>query len=383
MTELVNYFSNYLWLGIVAFLVAFLLARRLLPMIIFLSREKNLMDAPGERSAHFEKTPNLGGAGIFIAFSLSILILAGSFHRFLGNTNELLILLAAITITFFLGVKDDLIGISAKTKLWGQNMAVSLVILFSDLRIEHLGGLFGIGEIPYFLSIVLTALVFLFLINAFNLTDGVDGLASTVGILACVTFGYFFLSAGKGLYGLLCIALAGALLAFLKYNLSRKSKIFMGDSGSLTIGFMIGYLGIRLLQPGSSETAGLLISDNYLPVLAVLSFPVTDTLRVAVLRLSRRRNPFKADRNHIHHRFLNSGFSHRQTTLFISLYNLFLIGLMIGLKSINIHLAFSILILLMCGYACLPRWLQALSETSFSTPEIWKQLNAFIRMNIW
>src|SRR5690625_3907973 len=227
MTELVNYFSNYLWLGIVAFLVAFLLARRLLPMIIFLSREKNLMDAPGERSAHFEKTPNLGGAGIFIAFSLSILILAGSFHRFLGNTNELLILLAAITITFFLGVKDDLIGISAKTKLWGQNMAVSLVILFSDLRIEHLGGLFGIGEIPYFLSIVLTALVFLFLINAFNLTDGVDGLASTVGILACVTFGYFFLSAGKGLYGLLCIALAGALLAFLKYNLSRKSKIFM------------------------------------------------------------------------------------------------------------------------------------------------------------
>src|SRR5690606_37153480 len=241
MNYLSYFFSDVYYLGIFALIISFILALKMFPAIICLANEKDLMAVPETRSMHTKKTPNLGGVGIFIAFSLSIMILGGlkSFEHF--QIGQLLLLLAAITIMFFLGVKDDLIGISPKKKFLGQAMAAALVILVTDVRINNLDGLFGIWELPYIISILISLLVFVFIINAFNLIDGIDGLAGTIAIIASSVFGFFFMFQGNILLMLVSFILVGALLAFLRFNFSEENKLFMGDSGSLFIGFLLTY----------------------------------------------------------------------------------------------------------------------------------------------
>ena len=343
MDYLSYFFSDVYYLGIFALIISFILALKMFPAIICLANEKDLMAVPETRSMHTKKTPNLGGVGIFIAFSLSIMILGGlkSFEHF--QIGQLLLLLAAITIMLFLGVKADLIGISPKKKFLGQAMAAALVILVTDVRINNLDGLFGIWELPYIISILISLLVFVFIINAFNLIDGIDGLAGTIAIIASSVFGFFFMFQGNILLMLVSFILVGALLAFLRFNFSEENKLFMGDSGSLFIGFLLTYQSISFLGMNTTESLWFAIPNKPVLILAILSFPILDTLRVFIIRVRQKRNPFSADRNHIHHRLMDLGLSHKQGTLVVGLANVLVIVLTFLIRDFNINIQFIII----------------------------------------
>ncbi len=304
------------------------------------------MDEPCERSMHECKTPTLGGVGLFLTFSLGLILISLSMDFGRLELVRVLALLGATILLLFLGLKDDLLVISPRKKFSGQLVAAALVIFASDVRIISMDGIFGLGTLPYAVSTVFTIFVFLLVINAFNLIDGIDGLAGGIGILVCTFFGCYFMLNGAVLMGLTSFLLIGALLGFLRYNLSKEKKMFMGDSGSLFTGFLLAYLTVTFLKFSAVAQVGEFSIDNA-PVLAIaaLSYPLMDTLRVFIIRIREGRSPFSADKNHIHHRFSNLGFSHKMASTSIIALNLLVIALALGLQSLNIHIQLLICVL--------------------------------------
>lgn len=343
MEQLLSFFSAPYVLGITGILIAFFLSLRMYPAIIALMRCKNIMDEPSSRSSHMSVVPTLGGVGIFIAFSLTLMIVAGLSDLLVLKSDNLLILLAAITILFFLGVKDDLVDLSPMKKILGQVIAVSLVVLISDVRIHSLYGLFGIEELAYSVSVFLSVITFIFLINAFNLVDGIDGLAGTITIIVSAFLGGFFLLDQNYMMLLISLTLIGATVGFLCFNLSEKNKLFMGDSGSLFIGFLLAYQAISFLGSQHLGTSQLEIANAPILAIAILAYPILDTFRVFIIRILNNRSPFGADTNHIHHRLLGLGFSHRQATLMVATCNLLIIGEAFLISSFDINVQLLIL----------------------------------------
>lgn len=377
--------NNQYLLGIVTFLISFILAIRAYPVVVYLSREKNLMAIPGDRSSHATTTPNLGGIGIFIAFSLTLTIVAGISESIIKNLNELLLLLGGVSIMFFLGVKDDLIGISPFKKLFGQAIAAALVILVTGIQIQSFGGLFGIYELPYLVSIFFSILLFLLLINAFNLIDGIDGLASVVGIISCMVFGMFFLIFGEISMMLVSFILLGALIGFLKFNFSTENKLFMGDSGSMVIGFLIVYMAIKFLQVIPDHVSGVVLPNKYILVLGLLFFPILDTLRVFVIRVLKGKSPFKADKNHIHHRLLDLGLSHLQSTVVIAICTIILLSSVFLARELPINLQLFILVSVVFIFACIP-WMVGKEKGTIimKSSKFGKMLYTWmIHINLW
>jgi UDP-N-acetylmuramyl pentapeptide phosphotransferase/UDP-N-acetylglucosamine-1-phosphate transferase len=347
MTDILHLFSNLYFLAVLATMVTFVLSTKmyLYPVIIHVSKKKMLMDEPVDRSAHSILVPRLGGLGLFLTFSLTLIV----FGLLVDSTSLDLIkinsLLASAIILLFLGVKDDLVYIAPKKKLIGQIIAVCLVIFLSDVRIKSFDGLLAVGELPYVVSILFTIFVFVLVINAINLIDGIDGLAGSIAILASASFGVFFLINGHTMMTLISFILIGALAGFLTYNFSSTRKIFMGDCGSMFVGFLLAYQGISFLTYNAT-----LISPNHLTnapilLLAILSFPLLDTLRVFAIRIKEKRSPFSADRNHIHHRLLDIGFNHKQGTLLILACTISIIGVTFLVGKININLQLLIIVL--------------------------------------
>jgi UDP-N-acetylmuramyl pentapeptide phosphotransferase/UDP-N-acetylglucosamine-1-phosphate transferase len=210
---------------------------------------------------------------------------------------------------------DDIHNLGPWKKLLAQVLAASLIIFACDLRIDSFYGLFGINEIPYLISIIITLLFIVGIINGFNLIDGIDGLASAIGILASLVTGIFFITADKSDSAIISFSLAGALITFFCFNVfGIGNKIYMGDTGSMLTGHIISF---QILQFLGSESGKYNIS---LPVIAftVLIVPIFDTLRVIVIRLLNRKSPFKADKNHMHHLLLKFGFSHLGATVILS-----------------------------------------------------------------
>lgn len=326
--------------------IGFLLSIRMYPVIIYTVRTKNLMDEPGDRKIHAAKTPALGGVGLFASFTLSLILFGVSIGLDRPDLIKILSILAATMILFFLGMKDDLIAISPKKKLLGQLIAAAIVILVSDVRIGSLEGLLGIGELPYAVSVMFTMFVFVLVVNSFNLIDGIDGLAGSIALLASLLFGTFFLLNENNLMAVVSFILIGTVIGFLKYNLSDKRKLFMGDSGSLFLGFLLAFQGISFLVLNEINTAAFTVSNAPILLLAVLSFPLLDTLRVFVIRAKEKRSPFSPDRNHIHHRLLDLGLSHKQSTLFITVSNLILVGSAFLISGLNINVQLVICVVL-------------------------------------
>ncbi len=228
-------------------------------------------------------------------------------------------------ILLFLGVKDDLIAMAPKKKFIGQIIASAIVIFLTDIRVISLDGLLGVGELPYAVSVLFTLFVFILVINSFNLIDGIDGLAGMIALVASGFFGIFSLLNENYLLMLISFISIGAIVGFLRYNLSHIHKLFMGDSGSLFLGFLLAYQGISFLDLNESETALYTVANAPILLLAILSFPLLDTLRVFVLRAKERRSPFSPDRNHIHHRLLDLGLTHKQATSLIFVGNVLII----------------------------------------------------------
>ena len=333
-------FSNIYFLAFLSAIVAWGLSLRMFPVIIYTVRAKNLMDEPEDRSMHSTKTPTLGGVGLFAAFTLCLILFGIAVGLERPDLLKLLSLLGATMILLFLGIKDDLIAMSPKKKFIGQLIASAIVIIMTDVRVGSFEGLLGIGELPYVASVLFTLFVFILVINSFNLIDGIDGLAGTVATISSVAFGIFFLFNENYLLVLVSFIIIGALVGFLKYNLSKERKLFMGDSGSLFLGFLLAYQGISFLNLNASETALYTVANAPMLLLAILSFPLLDTLRVFAIRAKEGRSPFSPDSNHIHHRLLDLGLTHKQATALVFIANVLIIELafLLGDLYINVQL---------------------------------------------
>ena len=345
MAYLYELFTNTYLLVCVAILVPVLLSLRMYPVIIYLVKSKNLMDEPVDRSMHKAKTPTLGGVGMFISFSLTLITLGMLLGLSQTDLIKLLSIIAASITLMFLGIKDDLMGLAPRKKFFIQIIAALMVIVLTDIRIANCYGLLGLEELPYLVSVGFSIFVFLAVINAFNLIDGIDGLAGTIGIIVTATFGSFYLLNERYLMVTVSFALIGALLGFLRFNLSTRLKIFMGDSGSMFIGFILAYQAISFLEFNATTVTPYTMYVAPIMAMAILSFPILDTLRVFAVRIAQKRSPFSADRNHIHHRLLDLGLSHKKATLTLAIINILVIALAYFIRDLYINLQLYILML--------------------------------------
>ncbi|MFT5735779.1 MAG: UDP-GlcNAc:undecaprenyl-phosphate GlcNAc-1-phosphate transferase [Maribacter sp.] len=310
----------------------------LYPCIIKVSKQKGLMDATDNRKIHKDLTPTLGGLGVFIVFSLSIIFYGLFIDLVHTDLIKLLVLLGSAIILFFLGVKDDLVPMSPKKKFLGQLLAVLNVVVFTDVRIIGFEGLLGVGELPYFLSIIFSIFVFILIINALNLIDGIDGLAGLISVISSLVFGILFFIHEHYLMTLISAILIGSILGFLRYNLSSNQKIFMGDCGSMLAGFLLAYQGVSFIALNSNPISSTFVSNTPVLLIAILSYPLFDLLRVFAIRIKQGRSPFSADSNHIHHRLLRIGLSHKEATFLLSILSIIVIGCSFLFNSLDVHL---------------------------------------------
>jgi UDP-GlcNAc:undecaprenyl-phosphate/decaprenyl-phosphate GlcNAc-1-phosphate transferase len=323
------------------------------PNIIYIAKRKRLLDIPdNHRKLHARIVPNLGGIGIFFAFFIvaSLLVHPLSFPKW----NYIA---AACLILFITGLKDDLVAISPSKKFIAQAMAATITVVFADVRLHSLGGLFGIYTLHDWISIPFSIIGCIFVTNAFNLVDGIDGLAGTIGVYISLMLGLFLAAYGKVSEAVLAFSLTGALVGFLKSNLAP-AKIFMGDTGSLIIGFVVAVLGILTINTyhtgGSIDAVIVSSSGVFIVTLAILFIPVFDTFRVFTMRILRGHSPFRADRTHLHHYLLDIGLSHTKTVSVILLANMLVTGLALGLQHYNINIAVGAMLLFMLAlYAIL------------------------------
>lgn len=298
---------------------AFLVALFAVPSIIHIAHLKNMLDTPNGRTVHQSLTPRLGGVAVFAGFMSALTI----FAPLQNGAKELL---AGCIILFFVGLKDDLVGMSVAKKFVGQLLATGIVIIMADIRITSFQGLLGVGVLPVGISYAFTLGVIVGVTNAINLIDGLDGLAGTIVLIIVGTFGYYFYQYG-GLaysnYAFVSICLMGGLLGFLRYNFHR-APIFMGDTGSLVCGFIVSVLAIQFIEMGNR--VGSPFGDTSpLVAVGILFVPLFDTLRVFTVRMLAGHSPFAPDKNHIHHRILAMGFQQISTVLLLGLLNVLVI----------------------------------------------------------
>lgn len=308
--------------------VSLLISLFSIPSIVTVAELKHLFDEPDERTVHSKKIPTLGGLAIFAGLTVSCLLFS-DFERI----PELKFILAGIIILFFVGIKDDILIIAPITKLMGQILAASLIVILTDLQITNLHGFFGITDIPKFIGIPLTIFIFLVLINGFNLIDGIDGLSASIGVVSTGTLGVWFYLTNEFEYVILSAAVIGALLGFLRYNVfSKKNKIFMGDTGSLILGLIISVLIIKFNEKNIIHDFDYAKYGAPVISIAILIVPLFDTLRVMFIRFFQKKPLFRPDKQHIHHIFIQLGLSHMQAVII-----LVLINVLFGLAAMYLH----------------------------------------------
>lgn len=306
---------------LLGFITALCLTYVVIPVIIRIARNKKLYDRPNERSAHFEPTPSLGGIAIFGGAVCATVVWTPPAYF-----GQLQYVLAAFIIIFLIGVKDDLSPLSPLKKLAGQLLAALILVYQANLRISSLYGILGVQELPDLFSFLFSIIVIVGIMNAFNLIDGINGLAGSVGLLACFIWGCWFYAVGEMAFCVLSFALAGALVAFLKFNVTP-ARIFMGDTGSLLVGTVCAVLAIKFIELQRNISVDQHYALHAAPAIAIgiLILPLFDTVRVLCRRIWLGYPPFRPDRSHIHHMLLDLGLSHMQATTLLLGVNLFFI----------------------------------------------------------
>jgi UDP-GlcNAc:undecaprenyl-phosphate/decaprenyl-phosphate GlcNAc-1-phosphate transferase len=323
-----------------ALITSFLITFKAIPAIIKVAHLKGLTDQPdGDRKLHKKIIPTLGGVGMFAGFMVSYGIWIGFYMP-----HYISALVAAVTILFFVGIKDDILVISPYKKLIGQIIAAVVIVFFGGVHIPGLDGLFGIQNFPFYTSKLFSVFAIIIIINAYNLIDGVDGLAGIVSLVGSYAMGVWFLWGGHYPEAILCFALAGALVGFMFHNF-EPAKIFMGDTGSLIIGFILSVSGFRLVQL-NGVTGGLALDAPAIFVFSIMIIPMFDTFRVICIRMLNGRSPLKADSNHLHHFLLRLGLRHYQVALTLGIANLAIILVSLLINSWNVYLYFGALVLM-------------------------------------
>lgn len=307
-------------------LVSFVIGLLGMPVVIRIAKAKGFVVRPNKRTCHEGEVPNIGGLDIYFSVMLSYLLF--DFSQIAHNQFFLIGIAAIMAIGFI----DDVLVLSPLSKLLGEALAGIALIGFGDLRITHLHGIFGINEIGVIPSYLLSLFILIAIINAINLIDGVDGLASGLGMLYCLFFAIYFHLVGSTSWSILAICMIGSLAVFFIYNVFGKSgKIFMGDSGSLLLGYLLTAFIFRFCEQNAYHVIPEIYHMNAAPAVAicVLTVPIFDTIRVSLTRIKQHKSPFQPDKNHIHHLLLRTGLNHIQTTCVLLSVSLLFIGLAI------------------------------------------------------
>ncbi len=329
---------------ILSAILAFIITFFAIPVIIQIAKSKKLFDEPDERKVHKAVIPTLGGLGIFAGFIVAMLMCVPEAAQEIGNLKNFA---AACIVIFFLGLKDDILILSANKKFIGQLLAAGIIMKFGDIYLDNMHGFLGLNEIPRYASIFLTIFTIIVITNSFNLIDGVDGLAGSLGLVTSIVFGcYFYFTNTSGeyvLYSVMAFSLSGAILGFLIYNHSP-AKIFMGDTGSLLLGIINSILVIKFINVAGSSNVSISSSASPAMGFAILMVPLFDTLRVFSLRILDRRSPFSPDRMHVHHYLLDLGFSHRKITFSCVLASILFIATAYFLRNIDTTLLVVVLL---------------------------------------
>lgn len=293
--------------------LSFIITYISIPTIVKISHFKKLFDVPNERTSHLNDVPVLGGLSIFSGFTLSAVICTLPVE-----SADIKFIIGGIIVLFFLGLKDDILIVDPRKKLLGQIGAALIIVILGDIRITGFHSVLGIDNISYIPSVLFTVFIFLTLINGYNLIDGVDGLSSGAAIFTGLLTGIWFLLTGHYTYAVLSFSLLGTLIAYFRFNVfGRENKIFMGDTGSMIIGFIITILIIQFLEFDKDAPDRFRFVSAPAIAIGLLIIPLFDTLRVIILRLVNGKSPFKADKNHIHHSLLRLGFSHIKATMLL------------------------------------------------------------------
>lgn len=336
-------FSPYIQVIIpLAFFMSFAFSFLTIPPIVNIAKKHNLLVYPNHRDSHNGGISRLGGLAIFISIVFSLIFFSG-----INTMLYFRSILTAIIILFFVGLHDDLDNVIAWKKLIWEAITSLLVIFGGKMYFTNLYGFLGISELYFIPSVLITVLVFVSIINAFNLVDGIDGLASGLCIQISLIFGLQFFINGAYKFSILSAIVTGAVLAFYIFNVySKKYKLFMGDSGSLVLGFLIGLMVWRFCELNLQPDLVFRVYAAPAVAMGILSVPLFDTLRVIVLRLSKHQSPFTADRKHVHHILLDLGFSHAKVRTSLLSFNLGMALLGYGLQTLIHSVLLIILILL-------------------------------------
>ena len=331
------------------FVLCVFLAGIVIPQILLIAFRRKLFDVPDERKIHQGAVPRLGGIAFKPVIFFSVFLLLG-IDMMVGHTEVLSEIgkdaqplffgFCSIIVLYLVGIADDLIGVKYRAKFFVQVLC-GVMLIAGGVYLDDLNGILGIHELPAWIGYLLTVLATVFIINAINLIDGIDGLASGLCSIACLFYGVIFFLFEKYIYSMLAFATLGVLIPFFYYNVFGKvehhKKIFMGDTGSLTIGMMLCFLSIRLVQCGADEGGKIL--NPMILAFSPLIIPCFDVVRVYLHRVRNGKNPFLPDKNHIHHKLIAIGMKQRTVMiLIIAVSLLFTLGNILLSKYIEINL---------------------------------------------
>lgn len=343
--------QTYLFL-LFGFLFAVSFGMVIIPRILVISHKKRLYDVPDARKVHTMPVPRLGGLSFFPVILMSMFLVIG-FRLYFWDMDtsslsfnmlyEYLFLFVGMTLLYLVGVCDDLVGVGYRYKFAVQIAAAFLLVL-SGNWFDSLGGLFGIYSVPAWMGMPFTVFIVVYITNAINLIDGIDGLASGLCCIALSVLSVIFFLRGQYVYALLAICTLGILMPFWCYNVfgnaNRGHKLFMGDAGSLTLGYVISFLIIHMSV--TNEVSPTLSNPYMVIAFSTVLVPLLDVIRVVLHRLREHKNPFLPDKNHFHHKLLRTGMRVRVVMVTI-------LGIAVSFIGLNAWLAWQMNITFLLG----------------------------------
>ena len=326
--------TQIVWMIFGAFLLSVVCGFTFIPVIIRFCLRKGLYDKPNERKVHTRNIPRLGGISFLPSMFIATIGVLAVQNKIVSFDGHMLISLwsvyfaVSLLLIYGVGIVDDLVGLDARSKFVVQIVAASLMPM-AGLYINNLYGFCGINELPFWIGAPLTVFVIVFISNAINLIDGIDGLSAGLSLIALSGFLICFAREGLWIYCTLIAGLIGVLVPFLYFNIwgdtAKNRKIFMGDSGSLTLGFILGFLLVKFSMDNPATMPFRI--DSMMLSCSLLVVPVFDVVRVSLVRFVHRSSMFDADKNHIHHKLMRAGLTQHQTLVAILALALFYIVL--------------------------------------------------------
>jgi len=366
---------------LIAFFIGITIVVITIPPIIRVGHAKHLFDPINDRKLHKKTIPPLGGVAIFMGFIIATVVATDGI-RF----DELKYIITSVIVLLFIGLKDDLMDISARKKLLVEIFAAFLLVGMGDIRFTNLHGVFGIYDIPVIPGISISIFAIIVIINAFNLIDGIDGLAAGLAITSSFLLGYWFFVAGHPTYAIMAFALVGSLTGFLFFNVfGDKNKLFMGDTGSLIIGLVIATLIIQFNELNINLAGEHAVDASPAISFAIIIVPLIDTLRVMTIRIKNKKSPFSADNNHIHHRLYYFFKKHIviSSILVASNIAIFLFALYLNKTGLNVNYQLLILVIVSVVLTFVPSAFIRLSEDRKNKVALKSRWSMISRLFFW